>query len=159
MNTPKPTKSQQNLGRPELGGASNSPGRRNSIPVMDTRAVEPGRGEAHLDSPDLISETENLVEYDAAFPEALIAQGRDTRFLALYKLDEPYQRADGKRVRWSLDYRWLSVPCRHEKDESWCCVRGSENTYWSLKELQNLAVLDSTGKLKTDDLFKHFHLF
>ena len=44
--------------------------------------------------------------------ELLAAQGRDTHFLALVKLSDPFQRLDGKRGRYCIVYRSLSQPCR-----------------------------------------------
>lgn len=76
-----------------------------------------------------------IVDYSNDFPEAIAAQGKDRNFLALYKLNEPFQRFDKKIARYYIEYRWLSANVTHERDEAWACCQGSEISYWQTKEL------------------------
>ncbi len=89
--------------------------------------------------------------------ELLAAQGRDTHFLALVKLSDPFRRMDGKRGRYCLVYRSLSQPCRDALDEAWCCVRSNENTYWQAKEIASVLTRLKAGLAV--DLFAHFWIF
>lgn len=99
-----------------------------------------------------------VVDYSAHFPTALAAQGNGSNFLALYKLPEPSKaRFDGKPARYELVYRWLSRECQHENDEAYCCVRGSETTYWQRRELG--PALFTQLRAGTVNLFGHFNLF
>ena len=89
--------------------------------------------------------------------ELLLAQGRDTHFLALVKLAEPYRRLDGKLGRYCVVYRYLSVSCADSLDEAWCCVRSDEYTYWLNHEIRPLLNALKVGQ--SVDLFDHFNIF
>lgn len=90
----------------------------------------------------------------------LAAQGKDKDVLILRKLNNPVSRVDGKRVIYELEYRWLSSECQDEKDESFVCVKGSENTFWSKKELVETGALKKNGKVPENiNLFNCFRLF
>jgi hypothetical protein len=81
-----------------------------------------------------------MINYLTSFPACLLAQGQGTNFISIEKLDEPYRRADGKRVSYLMDYRWLSCECASPDDEAYVCVQGNEHSYWSAKELQELGI-------------------
>lgn len=98
----------------------------------------------------------NIVDYSHSFPDALIAQGRDTNFLAVSKLDTPMKRADGKMASFEVMHRWLSQPCHHEDDEAYVCVQGAEITYWQQKEIKQLVRHLKQGK--EVNVFDHFFL-
>jgi len=89
--------------------------------------------------------------------ELLLAQGRDTHFLAFVKLSEPYQRLDGKLGRYCVVYRFLSVPCVNSQDEAWCCVRSHEYTYCLSHEIRPLLKALKVGERV--NLFNHFSTF
>jgi len=89
--------------------------------------------------------------------ELLLAQGRDTHFLALVKLADPYQRLDGKFGRYCVVYRYLSVSCTNSLDEAWCCVKSDEYTYWLAHEIR--PVLQTFKSHQPVDLFNHFNIF
>lgn len=98
-----------------------------------------------------------IVDYDSAFPSALIAQGKGSNFLCLERLNEPYRRADGKRALYQLEYRWLSSECQTTGDQSWACVQGREFTYWQRAEICKL--LAALRQNKVINMFDHFQLF
>lgn len=114
-------------------------------PVVDYTAV---------DGPNPLRLTVDYLFCDGTL---LLAQGYDTHFLALIKLDAPYQRLDGKLGRYAVIYRHLSVPCTHALDEAWCCVRSDEYTYWLTREIRPL--LQEIKADRPADLFDYFHLF
>jgi hypothetical protein len=89
----------------------------------------------------------------------LAAHGKNDNVLILSKLDEPMPRVDGRRVSYNLEYRWLSCSCENENDEAWVCVRGSEDTYWSKRELIEAGVMDRNGNIREISLFDCFRLF
>ncbi len=95
-----------------------------------------------------------IIDYGNSFPNAIAAHGKDSNVLILHKLDQPFKRFDGKRARFEIEYRWLSTECRTESDEAWCCVSGSELTFWQNKEINLEAIRDGR---KT--LFDCFTLF
>jgi hypothetical protein len=106
-----------------------------------------------------------LVNYLPAFQHfnpsdnSSIMQGKGRNVLRLEKLDAPHTRADGKRVSYQLEYRWLSTDCEHPDDEAFVCVMGNEFSYYSAKELRATFGL-RTGKqgivVPDDiDLFEH----
>lgn len=104
-----------------------------------------------------MSHENGVIDYSQAFPNALLAQGNEDHFLALYRLDDPFKRADGKSARYELHYRWLSQECQREDDQSWACVQGSELTYWQRNEIDRLMrTLKERGEA---NLFEHFFLF
>ncbi|MFY0990981.1 hypothetical protein [Halomonas sp. C05BenzN] len=104
-----------------------------------------------------MSHAESLVDYSESFQAALIAQGKGSNFLSLTRLDEPYERFDGKRASYELNYRWLSTDCQEEDDQAWACVQGAECTYWQHKEITKL--LRQLKRHDDVDLFEHFDLF
>jgi hypothetical protein len=75
------------------------------------------------------------VDYSSAFPEAIIAQGRNKDFLVLYKLDAPFKRFDGETADYELVYRELSHTCETSRDEAWACTLSQESTYWKKEEI------------------------
>ncbi len=93
-----------------------------------------------------MSNTESTVNYlndvNAFFgaESNFLAQGKEKHFIRLEKLDEPFKRADGKRVSFQMEYRELSETCTDADDESWCCVRSNEFTYWSATELKAMGL-------------------
>jgi hypothetical protein len=109
----------------------------------------------NCDQVDLDSEA--IVDYQQSFSDSLLAQGKGGNVLILSKLDQPFQRFDGKKAIYQLDYRWLSVDCEHESDQAWACVQGSEYTYWQRKEIEGL--LKNIAKDKDANLFDRFNLF
>ena len=98
------------------------------------------------------------INYEKSFEGCLAAQGEGTNFLLLQKLDSPIKRFDGKRVSYAIEHRWLSQECETEKDQSWACAQGQDVTYWSLKELKAIEVLDSKGAFKGGSIFDHLVL-
>jgi len=79
------------------------------------------------------------------------AQGRNV--LVLRHLSSPVKRFDGKRVSYHLKHLWLSKTPTMDGDEV-CCVQGSEETFWSKRELVE------NGALKAhSSLFDCFNLF
>lgn len=95
-----------------------------------------------------------IINYSESFKAALLAQGKDSNVLILHKLDHPVRRLDGKKAFYELEYRWLSTECKDESDEAWCCVSGTESTYWQRKELP-IELFKNGSKT----LFDHFNLF
>lgn len=95
-----------------------------------------------------------MVNYSASFPNALAVHGNEQNVLMLHKLDRPYRRIDGKMATYELEYRWLSVECQEESDEAWCCVQGSELTFWQRKEIDIDAV--KSGRKSLFDIFNLF---
>lgn len=94
----------------------------------------------------------NLTDNKYLYPNMKAhAQGRNV--LILSHLDSPFRRADGRRVSYCLEYRWLSKDPT-ETGEEVAFVKGQEYTYWSRRELQE------TGALKKHtSLFDCFNLF
>jgi len=77
-----------------------------------------------------------VVDYTPHFLGALAAQGRGPDFLVVSRLDHPTRaRLDGKPAQYEVIYRWLSRSCVHPDDGAPGCVRGSETTYWTRREL------------------------
>lgn len=91
-----------------------------------------------------------MIDYSSSFPEAVAAQGEGRNVLILRKLDEGFERGDGKRGRYELEYRWLSQTCNTPKDEAWACVLGQDYTYWQFTEIRNFL------RSKRRNLFKYF---
>lgn len=98
-----------------------------------------------------------VIDYSGSFPDAMIAQGMDNNFFALFELDQSTARADGKKAKYELCYRWLSQDCQRENDEAYVCVQGSEVSYWQRKELK--AGFFARLKAGTINLFDEFNLF
>jgi hypothetical protein len=96
------------------------------------------------------------VDYSAQFPDALVAQGRDREFLAIFKC-QPFKRMDGKMASYEVVNRSLSRTCQRENDGAYACVLGYDVSYWQAKELAGL--LPKIKKGKDVDLFEEFRLF
>lgn len=110
---------------------------------------------------DYTSEYKDNNSFDTA---VLYVQGKGSNVLILRELDTPFRRSDGKRGKFELEHRWLSQRCANEADQAWCCVQGSEFTYWMVKELPELMKLikkDQASSVSAVDvdLFEHFNLF
>lgn len=88
----------------------------------------------------------------------LVAQGKDTNFLALQQLEEPFKRFDGKKGYYALEYRWLSEHCEHKEDEAFACVQGAEYIYLTKREAKNV-LLELKNKPEEFSLFNHLNLF
>jgi hypothetical protein len=101
--------------------------------------------------------TEAFVDYVSEFPDAIIAQGQNSNFIRIVKLDQPFRRADGKKASYELEYRWLSTQCENENDQAWACVQGNEFTYWQAAEIKPLLAGLKAGKDVC--VFDHFNLF
>lgn len=80
---------------------------------------------------------DDVIDYSSEFPNALAAQGKGSNFLAVFKLDQPCERSDGKKATFEICYRWLSQNCQSETDQAFVCVQGSEVTYFQRKELKS----------------------
>lgn len=96
----------------------------------------------------------SVIDYSDAFPAATAAHGNQNNVLILNRLDQPFQRNDGKKATYQLEYRWLSTECAKETDEAWCCVLGNEFTFWQRKEV-DIAAIEAGRKT----LFDCFNLF
>ena len=108
----------------------------------------------------MVDYTKEILESGDWGRGVIACHGKDKNVLILRKLEEPIQRFDGKRVSYHLEYNWLSTSCQSEDDEAYRCVKGSEDTYWSKKELMKEGVLEKSGKPKEDlNLFDCFRLF
>ena len=99
-----------------------------------------------------------VIDYTKEHKGTLIAQGKGRNFLSLTKSPFPIGRADGKRVSYIINHRWLSQDCNNPNDQSWACVQGQEHTYWSKKELDAINP-DILSKRVEVDLFDCFNLF
>ena len=78
----------------------------------------------------------------------LLAQGKEKNVLILGQEDnEEY---------W-LEYRWLSVPCRHSQDEAVVCVLGTDVIYLEKEDVKE--ILDKLAKGNFVNLFDYFQLF
>ena len=98
-----------------------------------------------------------VVDYSHKFPNHLVAQGKGSNFIAIEKLDQPFQRADGKQASFQVDHRWLSSECTHENDENYVRVEGQEFTYWQEKEIKRLLKTVRSGN--EVNVFDYFNLF
>ena len=76
--------------------------------------------------------------------DCLKAEQRGSDVLILRRLDQLCQRADGCRVRFEIECRWLSDTSDLRS------VRGSEFTYWGYRDVAGY---------KDKSLFKMFRLF
>jgi hypothetical protein len=81
------------------------------------------------------------------------AESKDKNVLILRKMREVFQRFDGRKVSYVLEYRWLSCYPTAEGSEV-CCVEGNEFSYWSTRELQKCGALKKHSRL-----FDCFNLF
>lgn len=107
---------------------------------------------------------QNIIDYttefsshmNSSFATGIIAQGKGSDFLALFKLTTPTVRIDGKRASYELIYRWLSCECTDSRDTSWACVKGDESTFWQYKEIEKLLLSIKQGK--DVNLFEHFNI-
>ena len=100
-----------------------------------------------------------MVNYSEHFPSAILAQGKNNAFFSLEKLEEPFKRADGKRVSYLLNYRDLSEECISEDDEAYVCVLSSENSFHSARELETeLGIYPKRKKVVPDGYVIHDHL-
>ena len=108
----------------------------------------------------MLEDSFNLIDYSESFADSILAQGKDNNFISIEKLPHPYKRADGKRVSYQMDYRWLSAPCENSSDQSWCCVQGQEFSYWSEKELKDLGLKLNSKNIIPEDysIFDHVNL-
>lgn len=98
-----------------------------------------------------------VVDYSVHFPDAIIAQGKDREFLAIYKRDDPIRRYDGKMASFEVINRSLSVQCSSESDGAYARVQYSDVSYWQAKELG--AMLQKLKRGKDVNLFEEFRLF
>lgn len=98
------------------------------------------------------SEVIDLSENPYLEKEVIKAEAKDRNVIILRKLDSPYQRFDGRRVSYEIEYRWLSRTPTEKGDEV-CCLRGNEYSYWSSRELTKVGVFK-----KHSSLFKCFYL-
>lgn len=101
------------------------------------------------------SEEPEVVDLTSVFPNAIAAEAKEKNVLILEKLPEPYRRFDGVKANYRLEYRWLSSPVKHDRDGHWNSVMGSENTYFTEKELQDILPRLRQGI----SLFDNFNLF
>lgn len=101
------------------------------------------------------SEEPEVIDLSSVFPNAIAAEASGTNVLILEKLPEPYRRLDGVKANYQLEYRWLSSPVEHDSDGHWKNVMGSENTYFTERELKNILPKLHQGT----SLFKLFNLF
>lgn len=97
-----------------------------------------------------------VVDYSSNFPDALIAQGKDREFLAIFKC-QPFKRVDGKVASFEVVNRSLSTVCRNDSDDAYACVRGYDVSYWQAKELGGMLRKIKQGK--DVNLFEEFRLF
>lgn len=84
-----------------------------------------------------MSKQQPIVDYQEAFPHALMAQGTGRDFFALFSLGETI-RHKGKNARYELLHRWLREPCLDEDDQSWSLVMGTKRTYLPTSEAEPL---------------------
>jgi hypothetical protein len=100
-------------------------------------------------------EESEVVDLSSVFPNAIAAEAKDKNVLIMEKLSEPYRRFDGKMANYQLQYRWLSKSVQNDRDGNWRNVMGSENTYYTEKELQDILPRLRQGI----SLFDNFNLF
>ena len=81
------------------------------------------------------------------------AEAKDRNVLILRKMKHIFQRADGRRVSYEIEYRLLSCDLTEKGDEV-CCVEGREFSYWSTRELRACGALN-----KHSCLFDCFNCF
>ncbi|MDY0300282.1 MAG: hypothetical protein RBQ99_01720 [Trichlorobacter sp.] len=107
-----------------------------------------------------------LIDYGAAgefgennypFIKPVLAQGAGRHFVAIYKLDKPLKRVDGKLARYELEYRNTSNPCQNIKDDAWSSAEFTEHTYWLRKELK--PILDAIAQNKRVNAFEHLNIW
>ena len=84
---------------------------------------------------DLTLSEMETIDYSDSFPNALRVDGRGSEVLMLYKLNTPRKNLNGDWCAYELEHRWLSADCTHDRDESWCCVLGSEVTLWTKAQI------------------------
>ncbi len=98
-----------------------------------------------------------VIDYSKHFPHALAAQGKGRNVLILTRLPATTRtRFDRKPAQYELIYRWLSRDCQAPQDEAYCCVQGSEVTFWQRREIG--PQLFPALKAGTLNLFEHFRL-
>ena len=76
-----------------------------------------------------------IIDYSESFPDALKAEGRGQDVLILYQLDTPRRNISGHICRYELTHRWLSVVCADDEDQAWACVKGSDYTLWTKRQI------------------------
>jgi len=73
------------------------------------------------------------------------AEGRNVLILA--EVDCPFiPGLGGNKVTHRLEHRWLSMDPTATGDEV-CCVQGSDITYWTKEELEEMGTLDEHSSL------------
>jgi hypothetical protein len=92
------------------------------------------------------------IDYSDEFPDVIAAQGAGRNVLILREV-APFKRADGKRGKYELEYRWLSRTVETPKDQAWACVLGQEYTYWQFIEIRKFL------RSKRRNLFNYFKLW
>ncbi len=95
-----------------------------------------------------------LIDYSNSFEHTLIAQGQGKYFISIERLNKPYKRNDGRLGKYLINFRSLSQECETERDEAWCCVEYSEDSFYQAKEIPTLLKAIRTGK--SVNLFDHF---
>lgn len=70
------------------------------------------------------------------FVEPIVAQGQGHCFIAIYELDEPVERFDGKKGYYSVDDRYLSQACEDASDQAWACVQANETIFLTKAEMK-----------------------
>lgn len=84
---------------------------------------------------------DETIDVSDKFKGCIAAEMKGLNVLILRRLKEPFQRFDGKKARYELEYRWLSQP-------NVCCVLGNEFNYYQAREIM--------GKMSS--LFESFQL-
>lgn len=79
-------------------------------------------------------EMTDLSEHFEHMSRVICAHGRGKNMLIMRKLLNPYKRADGKRVSYEIEYRWLSKDVT--EPEAHVFVMGYEFSYWSRREIK-----------------------
>lgn len=95
--------------------------------------------------------------HQKCWENALIAQGKGSNFIVIYRLEQPFERADRKKASYELEYRSLSRECESEDDDNYACCEFSDLTYWQAKEMKSLLAGIKAGR--EVNVFDHFNLF
>jgi hypothetical protein len=84
------------------------------------------------------------VDITEQFPGCVKAEQRDRDVIIVRRLDHLHQRVDGRRVRFEIEWRWLTKPTDVHS------VKGNEFTYWGYRDLR---------LIRRASLFHIFQLF
>ena len=79
-----------------------------------------------------------LVDYTDQINDALIAQGKGTEFLLLFKLKNPVVISNNQLSYYRIEYSSLLKECQDKNDESFLYVNDSDYTYLTNEEADKI---------------------